>query len=209
MIQKKEAPRLFCISPGEGLGPDLDRRLQACVRGGLRAFQLREKASFTGDLVDKARSLRRILPKGESLFVINDRVDVALAADLDGVHLGGHSMSVVDARRLLGADAWIGVSVHDVDQLSRACDEGADYVFVSPVFPTRKAGFRSARSLGLRAFAELVELASVPVFALGGIQAERVREVRGCGAHGVAVLSGLRDAVDAEERTESYMEELE
>ena len=205
-----ELPRLFWISPGAGLGSALERRLAACVGGGLRAFQLREKASFARDIVAAIARLRRSLPAAPGqLLVVNDRVDVALVADCDGVHLGSGSIATADARRLLGTRAWIGRSVHDENELSEAVEGGADYVFVSPVYPVSKRGGPPAPPLGLRGLRTLVERSPLPVYALGGVKEARLDELFESGIHGVALLSALADASDPKAATRSLVERIE
>ena len=210
MTQRRfELPRLFWISPGAGLSSALERRLAACVGGGLRAFQLREKASFPRDIVAALARLRRSLPAASGqLLVVNDRVDVALVADCDGVHLTSASIATADARRLLGTRAWIGRSVHNEAELEEAVDGGADYVFVSPVYPVSKRGRPPAPPLGLRGLKAFVEQSPLPVYALGGIREARLDELFQTGIHGVAVLTALADAADPKSQTRVLVEQI-
>lgn len=189
-------PRLLWISPGTGLDHDLVRRLNLAAQAGLRGFQLREKASFARHLVDFAPSLRAALAAPESLLLVNDRVDVCCAAGYDGVQLSHASISIRSARAQLGADAWIGASVHDERQLASAEDEGADFVIVSPVFLVRKRGMAPAPPLGLLGLRTLSRRSALPVLALGGIHGGNVLEVLDQGVHGVAVQSAVGSAAD-------------
>lgn len=204
-MTKRSFPRLLWISPGAGLSDALVRRLRACVKGGLEAFQLREKASFARDLANFAPELRRAMPRDRGVLLINDRVDVCLAAEYDGVQLGQFSLRVEAARSLLGPEAWIGASVHDERELDVAQDGGADYVLASPIYPVRKRGMPPASPLGLVGLAELCARARVPVLALGGVRVESVTEVLDQGAHGVAVMSAIAESEDPRAMVEKYL----
>src|SRR5205807_8984108 len=109
--------------------------------GGADVFQLREKDLPDGRLLERARDVRRWTREVGALFIVNDRPDVARLAEADGVHLGQGDMPVKDARRILGPDALIGVSTHDLDQLRQAVLDGAGYVGVGPTFPSQTKQF--------------------------------------------------------------------
>ncbi|PIE21938.1 MAG: thiamine phosphate synthase [Planctomycetota bacterium] len=204
--RRAELARLWWISPGDGLGPQLEQRLRTAVRAGLRGFQLREKGSFAGELHRAAETCVALM--GEGYCLVNDRVDVALAAGAHGVHLGTHALPVAAARRLLGAEPLIGASIHNEAELERAQAEGADFVFASPVYPVQKPGRKTMRPLGLPRLQRLLSQSQVPVLALGGIRPERVAELMDLGVHGVAVLSGIGRAEDAALATRAYLEAL-
>lgn len=143
---------------------------------------------------------------GAALFV-NDRVDVALAVDLDGVHLGGRSLPVAAARALLGAGRWLGASCHDVVEALRVRGDGADYAFVGTIFPTpshpRVAG------MGLEGLAAtLARLEGWPAIAIGGIDPARTGAVLGVGAYGVAVVRGVWEARDPARAVRRYVEAI-
>ena len=208
MRKGDRVPRLVWISPGLGLGAELHRRLSAAVKAGLRGFQLREKISFPRDLLVAARELRELLPGDESLFVVNDRIDVCLAAGLDGVHLAGTSLPTAEVRKILGPHAWIGRSVHDREELDEAVLGGADYLYVSPVFPLNKKGSLAVRPLGIRGLTDFVKAAPIPVYALGGIRKDRMACVLDSGVHGVAVQSAIAAARDPREAVSALLELL-
>ena len=143
---------------------------------------------------------------GARLFV-NDRVDVALAVALDGVHLGGRSLPVGVTRRLLGGDRWLGASCHDVSCAAAADRDGADYVFLGTIFPT--PSHPDVAGMGLEGLAAtLARLEGFPVIAIGGIDAAGVASVLGAGAHGVAVVRGVWDARDAGTAVRRYVEAI-
>jgi thiamine-phosphate pyrophosphorylase len=181
--------RLACARPL----PDL---IAAAVRGGVTAVQLREKDCPTREFVELARALKTLLaPLGVPL-IVNDRVDVALAATADGVHVGQSDMHCRDVRRLLGPSAVIGLSVENLEQAMAAPPE-ADYLGVSPVFST-PTKTDTAPEWGLAGLAALRRASSHPLVAIGGIHAGNAARVIGSGADGIAVVSAICAAPDPE-----------
>jgi len=141
------------------------------------AMQLREKDLEARELVELARELRRICDRHHARLLVNDRLDVAIASRADGVHLPANSFAVADARAFIGHDRLIGVSTHQPEEVIAASRAGADFVVYGPVFnPLSKGKYTAARGRdGLIAACGAV---SIPVFALGGITADRIRELR-------------------------------
>jgi thiamine-phosphate pyrophosphorylase len=159
-------------------------------RAGLRGLQIREKDLGAAELLDLTDAILRVAPR-EACVLVNDRADVALARAL-GVHRPESGLPTAELRRLLGPEAWIGVSCHDLAGCRRAQEEGADFVTLSPVFASPGKG----PPLGLEAFREIVQQVTIPVFALGGITPERVRPCLEAGAYGVAAISATLGAED-------------
>lgn len=141
------------------------------------ALQLREKDLDARELVELARQLRVICDRHRARLLVNDRIDVAIAARAEGVHLPANSFAVADARALLGLKRLVGVSTHDPAEVIAAAEAGADFVVYGPVFdPLSKGTYTTAR--GADGLIAACDTASIPVFALGGITATRVRELR-------------------------------
>jgi thiamine-phosphate pyrophosphorylase len=165
------------------------------VAGGADAVQLRDKTLPCRDLLATAREIRAVTAATESLFIVNDRLDVALAAGADGVHLGQSDLPVECARRLAPPGFIIGVSVGCADEAVRAVAGGADYVALSPIFET---GSKADAGVGhgLVTLASVRSAVAVPVLAIGGIGHRNVREVIAAGADGVAVISAVVAAAD-------------
>jgi thiamine-phosphate pyrophosphorylase len=139
---------------------------------------------------------------------VNDRVDVALAVDVDGVHLGGRSLPVSAARRLLGSERWVGVSCRDAAQIAASRREGADYAFLGTIFPT--STHPEAAAMGLEGLAAtLGGLGGFPVMGIGGVDPASVPGVLGAGAHGVAVVRGVWDARDPAGAVGRYVHAIE
>ena len=183
-------------------GRTLVDTVEAALRGGVRGVQLREKDLSAAALLPLARDLRTMTRRYGAKLLINDRIDVALAVEADGVHLGGHSLPTFLARRLLGPERLIGVSTHRLAEISTAAADGADFVTFGPVFTTpSKADY--GPPLGINALHAACAAAPLPVFALGGIKAAHLSSLRGCGCHGIAVISAIIAAPSPEEATQS------
>ena len=175
------------------LGRPIEEIVIEAVAGGVTMVQLREKEAPTGEFVALAKSLKALLtPLGVPL-IINDRVDVALAADADGVHIGQSDMSYEDARRLLGEDKIIGLSVENFDDLAVANTLDVDYVGISPVYgtPTKSD---TAEPFGLEGLRKAVAMSVHPTVAIGGMNASTIGEVMAAGTDGVAVVSAICSA---------------
>jgi thiamine-phosphate pyrophosphorylase len=177
------------------LGRPIEEIVLAAVAGGVTAVQLREKNCSTREIVALARALMQLLtPRGVPLL-INDRVDVALAAGADGVHIGQSDMAYRDARALLGARALIGLSVETAEQACEAQLYDCDYLGVGPIFPTTTKS-DAAPAWGLDRLAELRKSSRHPLVAIGGIGASNVAMVTAAGADGIAVVSAICSASD-------------
>lgn len=184
---------------------ELARRALA---GGADAVQFREKGGSTRELIEAAREMAALCRGAGAVFIVNDRVDVALAAEADGVHLGQSDFPIALARRLLGEHRIIGGSASTLEEARRCVEEGADYVGFGPVYPTgSKADAAPARGLGL--LREVAAAVPVPVVAIGGIGIGNAPEVVRAGAHGVAVISAVCCQEDPAEATRRLLQSLD
>jgi thiamine-phosphate pyrophosphorylase len=180
--------------------------LDGVIRGGAKIVQFREKDMPDRELYRRAVDFREITAKAGVLLVINDRVDIALAVDADGVHLGQDDLPVEAARRV-GADLLIGMSTHSLGEALAARDAGADYVNVGPIFPTRtKEGIPQV--LGPAAVTEIGSKVGIPFTVMGGIKEENLEEVLGRGAGKVAVVTALTEAPDVALAARSFVERI-
>ncbi len=158
--------------------------------GGADAVQLRMKHADGAEMLAQARAIAEVAAEMNRFFIVNDRVDVAMASGADGVHLGQSDIPVEDARRLMGDDALIGVSVQTVEQAVRAVDGGADYLGVGSVFRTSTKP-DAVQGIGLGAVFEIRHAVDVPVVAIGGINRGNVQDVIRAGADAAAVVSAV------------------
>jgi thiamine-phosphate pyrophosphorylase len=184
-------------------GRDLVDLLDAAVAGGCRMVQLREKQWPSGRLLPLAERLRARCVGAGVTFIVNDRVDLALAVDADGVHLGQDDLPARSARPLLRPGMVLGISTHSVAQARAAQADGADYVAVGSMFATRtKADFEL---VGPDLIRKLRAEIRVPLIGIGGITHDNVQEVIRAGADGVAVISAVSGADDPRAASERFV----
>jgi thiamine-phosphate pyrophosphorylase len=179
-----------------GAGHDLCGLVDEAVAGGVTIVQLRAKLLPARDLAEIAFELLRRLGQTGVPLLINDRADVALACGAAGVHLGQQDLPVSLARRLLGGEAVIGVSVHTAAEALSARRQGADYVGAGPAYPTATKE-TTLPVLGPDGIREIQRTAGLPVVAIGGIDAGKAAEMAAAGAGGIAVVSAILGAPDA------------
>jgi len=160
------------------------------VAGGVTCVQLRDKHSPTRELIAEARRLKALLRPAGIPLIINDRLDVALAVEADGVHLGQQDMDIADARLLTGPAMIIGISVESLADAIRAERQGADYLGISPVFAT-PTKIDTAAALGLEGVTRIRRTVALPLVGIGGIKADNAAAVIAAGADGVAVVSAI------------------
>jgi len=163
---------------------------QLACAGGADAIQLRDKCCGMRELCRTGREIREITRKTGTLFIVNDRLDVALACGADGVHLGQGDLRVDTARQIAPRHFVIGISVGNPGEAVVAEEAGADYVALSPLFSTASKD-NAGPGHGLIALREIRAAVSIPVIAIGGISRENVSAVIGAGADGVAVISAV------------------
>ena len=190
----KEALKLYLVTDRDlSLGRSLEEVVSEAVSGGVTIVQLREKDASTGEFVSLARRLMNLLKPLGIPLIINDRVDVALAADADGVHIGQSDMTYEDARRLLGPDKIIGLSVESFDDIEAANALDVDYIGISPVYgtPTKTD---TAEPFGLEGLRKAVSMSVHPTVAIGGMNARTIGDVIAAGTDGVAVVSAICSA---------------
>jgi thiamine-phosphate pyrophosphorylase len=190
-MAKKFDPSLYIVTDSTlTRGRSVFEIVQAAVTGGTTLVQLREKEATTRQFVTKALELRKLLNDAGVPLIINDRVDVALAARADGVHLGAADMPYQMAREILGQAAIIGVSVESVEEAVAVSTSGPDYIAVSPVFATGTKPDH-APPLGLEGLREVRARVPERIIAIGGITAENAADVIAAGADGIAVVTAL------------------
>ena len=176
-------------------GRDLLWVLEQALDGGVKAIQLREKDLDGKQLFLLAEKLRDVCSRYRAALFVNDRIDVALAVDAEGVQLGKTSLPVAAARELLGAERMIGASTHSLEEAKEAERSGADFILFGPVYFTpAKAAYGAPQ--GIAALKKIVENIALPVYAIGGIKPDNVEAIMGAGAKGVALISAVLAAVE-------------
>ena len=187
------------------LGRSLEEVVAEAASGGCTMVQLREKDADTGEFVELARALHRLLKPLNVPLLINDRVDVALAAGVEGVHVGQSDMLPEDVRRLVGPDAIVGLSVDTEAELLDAQKRPVDYLGIGPVYPTDTKKDIKGSPWGPDGLRRAVELSAIPLVAIGGVQRENARAVSGSGVAGIAVVSAICSAPSPVEATRALV----
>ncbi len=159
------------------------------ISSGIKIVQIREKKMSKRELFSEALKMREITSQQNVTFIVNDYIDIALAADADGVHLGQNDMPVREARKLMGKKRIIGISTHNLRQALLAENEGADYIGFGPMFATSTKN--AGRPRGIRALENIRKQVNIPIVAIGGIRSDNIRQVLNAGADSVAVASAI------------------
>ena len=202
-LRRLSAARLYFVCEGLPHGRDPSGLLDASLRGGADIVQLREKSPRCAEeIVSLADSFRHAAAQHGALFILNDRPDLVAECGADGVHVGQEDTSVAEARELAGPAALVGLSTHSPEQVEAACaaagDDRPDQISVGPVWETPTKAGRPATGLQLIEFA--AREATVPWFAIGGIDVGNVAEAAAAGASRIVVVRAIRDAEDPEAR---------
>jgi thiamine-phosphate pyrophosphorylase len=203
--ERLASARLYVLVTEELCRLSLVGTVAEALAGGAQVIQLREKTRPDGDLLRMAKDIRRMTRSAGALFIVNDRPDIARLAEADGVHLGQDDMPLAEARRIVGGDALIGVSTHNLEQVRRAVLEGASYLGVGPTFPSQTKDF--AEYPGIEFVKRALAETSLPAFALGGVNLETLPALTAVGCRRVAVSHALCAAEDPR-RVAAQMREL-
>jgi thiamine-phosphate pyrophosphorylase len=191
-----QAPRLYAIVDAASFGSadDLAAFAEKLVTGGCTLLQYRNKSGNARVTLEQARALRKLsragVPAPHLRLIMNDRADLGLIAEFDGVHVGQDDLSPESVRKIIGPDRWLGVSTHNPEQLAEADQTSADYLAIGPVFSTSSKG-RPDPVVGLEGVRRARLLTRKPLVAIGGITRENAAAVIEAGADSVAVISDL------------------
>ncbi len=186
--------RLYLVTDRSlSLGRDMEWVVEEAVKGGVTMVQIREKDCSTREFVGLAMRLKKMLSLYGVPLIINDRVDVALAADADGLHIGQSDMPYEMARKLLGPGKIIGLSVENIGQVHEANRFDVDYIGISPVFSTATKT-DIAQPFGISGVRDVMAVSKHPAVAIGGINPENALEIMQAGANGIAVVSAICSA---------------
>jgi thiamine-phosphate pyrophosphorylase len=198
-------PPVLCFIVSAETTKDLDATVAAAVAGGVTMVQLRDKTTPGGKLLETARRLKTIT-RGKALLIVNDRVDVAVAAEADGAQLPEDGLPTLAARTFIGKYAVLGRSVHAVETAVQAGREGAEFVIAGTIY--KSPSKPDAKPAGPALVTEITKATNLPVLAVGGITAKNIGEVVKAGAAGVAVISAIANAEDPRAATEELSKAL-
>jgi thiamine-phosphate pyrophosphorylase len=186
--------QLYVLLDGRDSSDSFAQLAQVLVEAGVNVLQLRDKRLPDRDLVERARVLRQLTAGSDTLFIVNDRPDIAVLSDADGVHVGQDELSAADCRTIVGSTRLIGVSTHSLGQARQATLDGADYIGCGPTFPSQTKAFEDFPGLEfLRAVRAEIP---IPAFAIGGINGENIADVVEAGFRRVAVSGAVMAATD-------------
>lgn len=200
--------KLYVIT-GEEFHPgrDLLEVMEEAIIGGAEIIQLRDKKSSKRILIEKAKMLRELTNKYEVTFIVNDHVDIALAVDADGIHLGQDDLPLPVARELVGPDKIIGISTHSIDEARQAEKEGADYIGAGPVYQTNSKSDVVA-PVTTNYIQEVASEIKIPFVAIGGIKLHNVDEVLQAGATRICVISEVVGSPNVRSVSESLVQRI-
>jgi len=204
----KRLPGLYVIIDSQALkGRSHAEVAKQAIQGGARTIQLRDKLHNKKELLPIAQQLKNLCADRGVLFIVNDHLDLALATDADGLHLGQNDLPLKVARQLLPIDKILGVSTTSVEQATMAESEGADYIAVGSIHPTTSK--ETAKVIGLEGLRQIRQAVTLPVVAIGGITRDNATEVIAAGADSVAVISAILQAESPEEAAQQIVARLE
>lgn len=186
---------LYLVADPDHVPGDLVATVGAALAGGVTAVQLRCKNRTDRDFLDLARAVGALTATADALFLVNDRIDIAIACGADGVHLGVSDLPIADARRIGGPEMIIGFSPETDQETRSAREQGADYLGIGPVFGTATKA-DAGDAIGLETISRRAKLAGIPVIGIGGITETNASQVINAGAVGVAVVSAIASAPD-------------
>jgi len=179
--------------------------VESAIRAGVKIIQYREKNLSTGEMIKEARKIGELCRENGVLFIINDRVDIALEVNADGVHLGSKDMQYGTARKMLGQEKIIGLTVHNIGEAIEAERIGADYVGVSPIFET-KTKPDAGKPAGIDLIKNIRKAIEIPFVAIGGINEDNLKSVLEAGARSAAVISAIVTRDDVEKQCKIFRE---
>ncbi len=178
--------------------------IEESIKGGVKVVQIREKTADTLTFYNLALEVKKITDKYDIPLIINDRVDIALAIDADGVHVGQSDLPCDITRKLIGESKILGISASKISEAKKAQKEGADYIGAGAIFPT--ATKDDAPSVTKDELRDIVESIDIPVVAIGGIKLSNVDEIKDCGIKGISVVSEIMDSNDPKKTSEELLE---
>jgi thiamine-phosphate pyrophosphorylase len=193
--------KLYLITDRKITRTTLPAAVRLALRGGVRAIQVREKDLPVRELLSIAQELRRITREFNAKLFINDRVDVAVAIEADGVHLGHQSMPSEAVRKIAGKRMLVGVSTHSLAEAVNAEETGADFITLGPIFVT-PSKMQYGEPLGVESIRIIKKHIRIPVFGLGGIRNANIAQVMQAGADGIAMISAIIAAEDIQRAAE-------
>lgn len=210
MINKEELKKslkLYLVTDSNLLKDrDFYQCIEDAIKSGVTMVQLREKECDGKEFLEKAIKLREITKKYNVSFIINDRVDIAMLVDADGVHVGQSDIDAISVRKLIGEDKIIGVSARTFKEAEKAKNDGADYLGIGAMFPTDTK--LDAKSVSFNTLSEIIANVNMPFVLIGGISLDNVHKLKKFNPDGYALVSGILGAMDIEARVKLWKSKI-
>ena len=200
--------KLYLITDSEILkGRDFYKCIEDALKGGVTMLQLREKNASGKEFLEKAIKLRELTKKYNVKFIINDRVDIAMLCDADGVHVGQSDIGAKEVRKLIGEDKIIGVSARTVEEATKAKEDGADYLGVGDMFGTTTK--LDAKSVSIDTLKAIKLESKMPIVAIGGLKLANINKLKETNIDGYAVISAILNKEDIKLECEKWINYIE
>lgn len=180
---------------------DFYKSVEEALSGGVTCVQLREKNLLGKEFLIKAKKIRELTRKYNALFIVNDRIDIAMLSDADGVHVGQADLDILDVRKLIGSEKIVGVSASNIKEAILAEKNGADYIGVGSIFPTNTK--KDAKNVYLNGLKEIKNNINIPIVAIGGIKEDNIKFIKDIGVNGYAIVSDILSAKNIKEKCEN------
>lgn len=180
---------------------DFYKSVEEALSGGVTCVQLREKNLLGKEFLIKAKKIRELTRKYNALFIVNDRIDIAMLSDADGVHVGQADLDILDVRKLIGSEKIVGVSASNIEEAILAEKNGADYIGVGSIFPTNTK--KDAKNVYLNGLKEIKNNINIPIVAIGGIKEDNIKLINDIGVNGYAIVSDILSAKNIKEKCEN------
>ncbi|WP_423237265.1 thiamine phosphate synthase [Clostridium thermobutyricum] len=180
---------------------DFYKSVEEALSGGVTCVQLREKNLLGKEFLIKAKKIRELTRKYNALFIVNDRIDIAMLSDADGVHVGQADLDILDVRKLIGSEKIVGVSASNIEEAILAEKNGADYIGVGSIFPTNTK--KDAKNVYLNGLKEIKKNINIPIVAIGGIKEDNIKLIKDIGVNGYAIVSDILSAKNIKEKCEN------
>lgn len=203
----KKALKLYLVTDSDILkGRDFYKVIEDSMKAGVTMVQLREKDADGKEFLEKAMKLRELTRKYNVSFIINDRVDIAMLCDADGVHVGQSDIDAVSVRKLIGEDKIIGVSARSVEEAKKAQEDGANYLGIGAMFSTSTK--LDAKDVSFDTLNNIINEVDLPFVLIGGINLDNVCQLKQFNPDGYALVSGILGAQDIKSRVKSWYEKI-
>ena len=203
----KKALKLYLVTDSDILkGRDFYKVIEDSMKDGVTVVQLREKDADGKEFLEKAMKLRELTRKYNVSFIINDRVDIAMLCDADGIHVGQSDIDAVSVRKLIGEDKIIGVSARSVEEAKKAKEDGANYLGIGAMFSTSTK--LDAKDVSFDTLNNIINEVDLPFVLIGGINLDNVCQLKQFNPDGYALVSGILGAQDIKSRVKSWYEKI-